>query len=158
MRFIPVRCLNEQGVSRQSVLTATLLATFVTSSVAAAADFGHELLHGVCVPDCVRKRCCDDYHAKPLTPVRCLNACCCDDYCSKPLPCPARVKRFCCDDYCPKKSPCIICPPCSKLKCPATMPHFGQRVSGPMLPGSVAEQVGPGPIMQPQLPHQSLDR
>lgn len=74
--------------------------------------------HGIRIPDCVGKRCCDDYHAKPLPPVRAVKKFCWDDYCPKPLPPALPVKQFCCDDYCPKLWPKIHCPPCGPLTCP----------------------------------------
>jgi hypothetical protein len=103
---------------KQVSLPAMLLAMFLVSSPLGAAEVRREVLHGVYVPNCICKRCCDDYCAKPLPPVCCVKATCCDDYCAKPLPCPGCVKRFCCDDYCAKKPPCIICPSTKGLKCP----------------------------------------
>src|SRR5262245_32864567 len=78
---------------------------------------GGDLLHGVAVPNCVCKYCCDDYCPKPLPCVCGIRNFCCDDYCAKPYPCPACVKASCCDDYCPKCPPRIFCPPNSNLKC-----------------------------------------
>jgi hypothetical protein len=74
---------------------------------------------GVCVPDCIKKRCCDDYCAKPEPKACCAKISCCDNYCAKPEPCLKCVKKFCCDDYCRKPIPCAKCPPCNgdKLKC-----------------------------------------
>ena len=80
-------------------------------------------LHGISIPDCLGKRCCDDYHAKPLPPVHGVKRFCCDDYCPKVLPPVLPVKHFCCDDYCPKLLPHVHCPPCTPLTCPPPRPH-----------------------------------
>jgi hypothetical protein len=98
--------------------TGIALGLVIILSRSATADFGHGLLHGIFVPDCIGKRCCDDYQAKPLPPTCQVKQFCRDDYCPKPMPCPLHVQRFCCDDYCPKPWPWIFCPPCSDLSCP----------------------------------------
>lgn len=104
-------------ISRR-VLSALLFAVFCASSPALfAAEFCRELLHGVCVPDCIPNRCCDDYCAKPMPVVCRVQRFCCDDYCAKPSLCPVYVKQFHCDDFCPKTRPYLFCPPRTGLKC-----------------------------------------
>ena len=128
------------------VLPAVLLAMHLTSSPLVARESGYELLHGIHVPDCIRKRCCDDYCPKPPPcPVK-VEQFCCDDYCPKPLPCPVKAGKFCCDDYCPKAFPCIICPSCAELKCP------------PTLASPVAEQLERGHSTRARPPLRPLDR
>ena len=70
-----------------------------------------------CVPDCVGKYCCDDYHRKPLPCTKTIECFTCPDYCRKPLPCIPPVKCFDCPDYCPKPLPPIYCPPTKDLRC-----------------------------------------
>ena len=133
---------------RPVLLRAVVLTLVVTSSRFAVADFGHEWFHGIHIPNCIRKCCCDDYHPKPLPPVCGVKKFCCDDYCHKPLPCPVKVKRFCCDDYCHKRFPWIFCPPCSDLKCPLPLPRCGT--------GPCAAHARPVPIVDEGLPLEKM--
>jgi hypothetical protein len=96
----------------------TLLAVMAMASASAHAQEGwRDLKSGLCIPDCVRKWCCDDYCSKPL-PCR-VNVQCfgCDTYDCKKLPCPRNVSCFRRDDYCPKPYPCFSCPTSPFLKC-----------------------------------------
>src|SRR5436190_2120695 len=102
----------------RTVLTVLPIAMLCAWSTLGAGECWHDFLHGICIPDCMQMRCCDDYCAKPLPCARCVNCFCCNDYCRKPSTCTRCVPQFCCDDYCPKPLPCMSCPPCSRyLKC-----------------------------------------
>lgn len=77
----------------------------------------HRLHDSICIPDCIRKWCCDDYCPKPFpcpVDVKCFL---CDDYDPKRQPCPIDVNRFGCDDYCPKPFSFHCCPSSRELKC-----------------------------------------
>ena len=99
----------------RSNLFAPLLAM---ACLQASYGLAGDVLHGVYVPNCVCKRCCDDYCPKPMPRACGVKSFCCDDYCRKSEPCPAYVTRFCCDDYVPKCQPRVFCPPGNNLKCP----------------------------------------
>lgn len=105
----------------KTLLAITLLAAIFSGSVTSADEPRTDFLFGICVPDCNKKRCCDDYCAKPLPKTQCAKMSCCDNYCAKPEPCPKCIKKSCCDDYCRKPLPCAKCPPggANKLKCSA---------------------------------------
>ena len=95
-----------------------VLVSIGTATPASGADWGLSWLGRSCLPDCVGRWCCDDYHPKPLPcpqPVNCFG---CDDYCAKPLPCAIPVRHFCCDDYCRKCLPPVCFPPRCDLDCP----------------------------------------
>ena len=81
------------------------------------ADVCHSVLiwGKTCVPDCVRKYCCDDYRSKSVPCTRSVKTKCCDNYCGKPTPC---VREVCtvCSDYCSKCPPKVSCP-ARDLKC-----------------------------------------
>ena len=81
------------------------------------ADASHSVLiwGKTCVPECVRKYCCDDYRSKTLPCTRDVKTKCCDDYCEKPIPC---VREVCtvCNDYRSKCQPKVPCPS-RELKC-----------------------------------------
>ncbi|MCO6458364.1 MAG: hypothetical protein J5I93_23905 [Pirellulaceae bacterium] len=100
-------------------LCIVLMLTSVPAAL--AGDRGHGWLGPVCWPDCLGRRCCDDYDVKPLPcpwPVKCFE---CDDYCPRPLPCIVPIKKFCPDDYCPKCPPPVCGPPRGDLVCPPPM-------------------------------------
>ena len=71
----------------------------------------HEMWHGICIPDCIRRWSADDYCPKPYPCPGPRIDFGCDDYRAKAAPCPIPVRRFECDDYCPKAWPHLICPP-----------------------------------------------
>ncbi len=102
---------------RRILLLIIAIAWLWTPTISKAQENLHELKHGFCIPDCIRKWCCDDYCPKPIPcPVN-LKCFGCDCYQAKCAPCPVGVKCFRCDDYCPKPLPCIFCPPNCHLKC-----------------------------------------
>lgn len=91
-----------------------------------------------CVPDCIRKYCCDDYCPKK-EPCVCAPLCFrCDDYCPKRLPCVCAPLSYRCDDYCPKCLPKVCCAPnCQHLQCGP--PRCGQCNSGCSTSGNCCE-------------------
>jgi hypothetical protein len=105
------------------LLPVALIATLLPCSTSRADEPRTDFLFGICVPDCVKKRCCDDYCSKSIPKTPCAKMSCCDNYCAKPVPCPKCIKKSCCDDYCRKPLPCAKCPPggADKLKCSASM-------------------------------------
>lgn len=90
---------------------------------------GGDVLHGVHVPNCVCKRCCDDYCRKPMPRACGVKCFCYDDYCAKPEPCATCVQRYCCDDYVPKCLPRALCPPGANLKCPPRSTNCASRAA-----------------------------
>lgn len=102
---------------RRLLMPLAVIAVLWMPAASNAQSTLHDLTHDICVPDCIRKWCCDDYCCKPIpcpVPVTCFG---CDCYQPKPLPCPVNVTCFRCDDYCSKPYPCILCPPSHYLKC-----------------------------------------
>lgn len=95
-------------VTRRLLMLSLLF--MVVAPARSFADQWYDMLHGVCVPDCIRQRCCDDYCPKPAPATRCQHGYSCNDYCAKPLPCARYTRCFLCDDYCPKSHPCRFCP------------------------------------------------
>ena len=102
---------------RLVLMLTTLIAGFCTPSTSKAQDTLHDMKHGICIPDCIKEWCCDDYCSKPVpcpVPVKCFGY---DCYHPKQLPCPAYVKCFRCDDYCRKPLPSVCCPTGYAMKC-----------------------------------------
>jgi len=88
---------------------------FLAAHVQAEACHNPLVWGKTCVPDCVRKYCCDDYRSKSVPCTRRVMTKCCDNYCGKPTPC---VREICtvCNDYCSKCPPKVSCP-ARDLKC-----------------------------------------
>ena len=76
-----------------------------------AVDLFDSHRHKSCVPDCIRKYCCDDYCPKAEPWVCAPLRFCCDDYCAKQQPRICAPLNFCCDDYCSKCPPSLCCSP-----------------------------------------------
>jgi hypothetical protein len=92
----------------RSLLWILMLGTFPRIE---AGEALHEMLHGICIPDCIRRWSADDYCPKPFPCLGSRLEATCDDYRAKAAPCPIAVRQFECDDYCPKAWPHPICPP-----------------------------------------------
>ncbi len=115
---------KQRSITPLVALIATMMFTCAGASVGWAGG-PHSSLLGLknYWPDCVGKRCCDDYVRKPkpcATGVTCFE---CPDYCPKPAPCAYPLKAFCCDDYCPKRLPPVCCPSDKNWQCvPSRLP------------------------------------
>ena len=96
-------------------LASVVLLLFSATHVQAETCLGALIWGKTCVPDCVRKYCCDDYCSKIVPCTRGVKTKCCDNYSGKPTPC---VREVCtvCNDYCSKCSPKVSCP-ARDLKC-----------------------------------------
>ena len=74
------------------------------------ADNLYDMLFSNCVPNCIKRKQCDDYCPKGLPYAKPICDGQCDDYCTKPLPCARPTCATSCDDYCAKPIPKICCP------------------------------------------------
>ena len=109
---------RRNAMPRRRLLPIIIVVVYLwMPSAITAQDTFPELKHGLCIPDCIRKWCYDDYCPKPIPcpiDVKCFG---CDCYQPKRLPCPIDVNCFRCDDYGCKPFPHLCCPPSHYLKC-----------------------------------------
>ena len=116
-------------MNRHRLLGSLVIALSLCGSTMAGDYWGNLCGIKACIPDCVKKWCCDDYCPKPEPCVRPVTCFTCPDYCPKPEPCVCPVTCFCCPDYCPKPLPCLsCCPPTPGLTC--GWPRCGNKLQG----------------------------
>lgn len=95
------------AMSRLFLTIITLVGGLYMAPTTKGQDVVHDLKNGICIPDCIKKWCRDDYCPKPVpcpVPVKCFGCSC---YHPKKLPSITCVKCFRCDDYCPKPLPSV---------------------------------------------------